>query len=162
MGAPKPEFPPLLPFGFHPHTADELRKMLVEAFPNSTRRAWLWENFLELIEKLKAAHLPCKIWLDGSYLTQKLDPDDIDLIVEVGVEMFQAPTPQQDALLRSLARSDFHADPTKLHTFVIFNAPIVHVLGAQAAALRNQWINDWGYSLVKREPKGIALMEVQL
>lgn len=160
MGAPKPEFPPLLPFGMHQRTVDELKAMLVDEFSTHTRRAWLWDNFLNLVDQLKAAKIKCKIWLDGSYLTEKVEPDDIDLIVEVDISILQQLTQGQRALLDDLSNLKFNTDLLKLHTFVIFSAPVVHVLGVQSAALRAQWINDWGYSLVKKEPKGIAVMEV--
>jgi hypothetical protein len=160
MGAIKPEFPPLLPFGFHLKTEQELHEMLVVAFPLSTRRAALWQNLLWLVDELKSRGIKCRLWLDGSYLTKKIDPDDIDLIVEVSIDKLQNATPKQQELLEALSQLRYHDEPKKLHTFVIFTAPIGHVARPQAEKLNARWTNDFGYSLVKREPKGIALMEV--
>jgi hypothetical protein len=160
MGAIKPEFPPLLPFGFHPKPLQELRSLLVDGFPQSTRRANLWNNLLDLIDKLRSAGIGCKIWLDGSYLTKKIDPDDIDLIVEVGIHVIERVTPEQHQLLDSIAKLKYHADPMKLHTFVIFTAPFGHIMAPEADRLRARWVKDFGYSLIKGEPKGIAILEV--
>lgn len=141
-------------------TESEMKSLLVDGFPLSTRRKTLWENLLKLIDELKSEKLPCKLWIDGSYVTKKLEPDDIDLIVEVDVGKLQNATASQKALLAKISGQAYHAAPMKLHTFFIYSAPAGHVGFPAAEAARARWIKDWGYSLKKRTPKGILTLEV--
>ena len=156
----KPEFPPLLAQGFHSLSVDELHALLVEKFPLSKSRSELWDNLIWLVEELKSLKLKCKIWLDGSLLTEKVDPDDVDLVVDVQFEALNAATFAQRAFLNELSKHAFRDAPKKLHTFVIYSAPIGHLAAPRAAELREQWIRDFGFSFRKREPKGIALLDV--
>lgn len=138
-----------------------MKALLVEGFPLSKRREMLWNNLLKLIDELRSSKLPCKLWIDGSYVTKKIDPDDIDLIVEVDVGKLQTATVDQKALLAKINAQAYHGDPMKLHTFVIFSAPAGHVSYPTAETVRARWIKDWGYSLKKRTPKGILILEVR-
>lgn len=156
----KPEFPPLLPQGFHALTTDELRALIVDKFPLSQSRPELWESLLWLVDQLKSLRIKCKLWLDGSLLTEKVEPDDVDVVVDVAFDALNAATPLQRAFLGELSAHAFRDAPKKLHTFLIFSAPFGHVAAPRAAVLRDQWIKDFGFSFRKRTPKGIALLDV--
>ncbi len=57
------------------------RVLCVDAFPLSTRRPVIFETLMDLHEKLVALAAPCELWLDGSFLSEKLEPDDLDLTI---------------------------------------------------------------------------------
>jgi hypothetical protein len=159
MAGFKPEFPPLLDFGFHPMTIQELHQLAVAPFSKSNTRADLWTNFLWLISELQAAGLKGRIWVDGSFVTEKIDPDDIDMIFEGSYDFLQALQPSASKLVQILSNQQFKLDK-KLHTFVIYSAPMGHVRYPQAKALQDTWIRNWGYSLKNRTPKGIVTVSV--
>lgn len=156
----KPEFPPLLPQGFHPLTVDELHTLIVANFPLSQSRPELWANLLWLVDQLSSLQIKCKLWLDGSLLTEKVEPDDVDLVVDVPFDALNAATVPQRAFLAELSAHAFRDAPKKLHTFLICSAPFGHIAAPRAAVLRDQWIKDFGFSFRKRIPKGIALLDV--
>lgn len=160
MAKIKPEFPPLLPQGFHRYQLDDLKSLVVDPFEHSSSREPLWASFVQLLEDLKAADIKCVVWVDGSFVTQKIDPDDVDLVVEIEYDTMNTLNPSQRALVVNLRNQAFRQNPRKLHTFVIFSAPIVHKAGASAAALRKKWEGTFGYSLIKKTPKGIVQVEV--
>lgn len=62
----------------------DLKKNLVDFFSASTTRKRNFKSFLELINFIKREGLldgvSC-IWIDGSFCTTKVDPNDIDLII---------------------------------------------------------------------------------
>jgi hypothetical protein len=155
----KPEFPPLLHAGLHNMSVTELKQLVVDGFPLSTRRYDLWQSFIKIIEHLKALKIPCKIWVDGSFVTRKIDPDDIDFVVDVPVHAFDNATPPQAEFLKSLADMVF-GKTEKMHTFVMFDAPLIHSKYALSQTLHDQWKRDFGFSYVKKEPKGIAVIEI--
>lgn len=158
--AHKDEFPPLLQFGLHKMSEDELRALTVEAFPLSVRRKALWANFVALLGLLKQLKLPCDVWLDGSFLTEKIDPDDVDFVLDVAIHVIENATPAQEALLNKISKLGFKA-VENLHSFLMFTAPAIHLQYAEGKLLHDQWVRDFGYSYVKRTPKGIAVLEVR-
>ena len=156
----KPEFPPLLQPGLHDMSAGDMKALVVDNFPLSTRRAMLWQNLTALIDQLKALSMPCKVWVDGSFLTEKIDPDDVDFVADFPIHVIENATPAQEALLNQLVAHAF-CKIQKLHSFVMFDAPIVHKDYATSSNIHEQWKRDFGFSYVKKTPKGIAVFKVQ-
>jgi hypothetical protein len=156
----KPEYEPLLPSGFHPMTLSDLKTKFVDNFARSKRRPMLWKNFIWLTEELIALDLKCKLWLDGSFVTRKHDPHDIDIIVECDVGHLRSLNQDQGNFLKQLSFSEFKNEPRFLHTFFIQSAPLGHMEWAKCEGPKNVWIENFGYSFEKRIPKGIATIEV--
>ena len=77
----KPDFPALLPPGIHTLSMQQLHDLAVAPFPTDQRRAQLFSNLTTWTGAVKACGIGGSLWLDGSYLTEKPAPDDIDLIL---------------------------------------------------------------------------------
>lgn len=63
---------------------NDMRINLVDHFSTSTTRKRNFNGFLELINFLKSNNLQSgvsSIWIDGSFCTNKINPNDIDLII---------------------------------------------------------------------------------
>lgn len=86
----KPEFPPLLKPGRHVLSLNELRSLCVASkkFGLSITRKRLQQNLEVVIEKLSAATIIGEVWIDGSYLTEKIDPDDVDVVLRVASDIY--------------------------------------------------------------------------
>jgi hypothetical protein len=155
----KNEFPPLLAGGLHEIPIQDLKSLVVDRFPNSNRREGLWANFLIIISRLEQVGIPCDIWVDGSFLTEKIDPDDVDFVVDVRIDRLINPTPEQSQLFDDLSGSVYKSSHD-LHSFVMFNAPAIHTEYASSVKLHDQWKADFGISFVGRVAKGIAVIKV--
>ena len=77
----KADFPPLWPPGIHPVTLAELQAVAVTPFLADARRAILFASFKQWIQKLQFFEVHAILWIDGSFLTAKIGPDDIDCIM---------------------------------------------------------------------------------
>lgn len=80
-----PSFDPttgLLPLGRYAATLDDVRAAYVDApeFSRSTSRAAIWAEFESATNELRRIVPTVCVWLAGSFMTDKLDPDDIDTI----------------------------------------------------------------------------------
>jgi hypothetical protein len=95
----KQEFPPLFPPGFHNLTIDCLEETFVTPFVNNHRRAYLVERFKSLFKRFAEANIPAEFWLDGSFTTQKEEPDDIDLIIFFSEDDVRSITPEQISII---------------------------------------------------------------
>jgi hypothetical protein len=154
----KPEFPPLLSDGLHPHSKSELKKLCVDDFLHSTTRGKLWENLEEFLIELTKLGLRCVVWVDGSYVTQKINPGDIDLILDFEVSVLDALTIDQCEFIERVGQQKFRSKG--LHTFVMYSASSVDLRYAESVRLHKTWRKDFGVSYVTKEPKGIAVLEI--
>jgi hypothetical protein len=72
----------LLPAGIHDCTLDELRARF-GSFQGNDRRPSLFARLEDFLAEVRAAGLVRHILVDGSFVTSKRDPNDIDLILIV-------------------------------------------------------------------------------
>ncbi len=93
----KPEFPPLLPLGRHAATLDEIQAHCVDAFPLSKTRQKIMEGLRTVVSRLTRDLVKCELWIDGSFLTAKIDADDCDLVCRVSGEFYDSATEEQQA-----------------------------------------------------------------
>jgi|ERR1019366_3823373 hypothetical protein len=73
------EFEPLLAPGIHDFTKDTLEHHFVSPFSFQERRKQLIERFGFLIEKVEELGISFEIWINGSFVTNKEEPNDIDI-----------------------------------------------------------------------------------
>lgn len=78
---PKEDFPALLQPGIHQISLERLFSIAVDAFPGNQQREQLYLNLSTWAASLRAAGLAGKLWLDGSFLTEKPEPSDIDFVL---------------------------------------------------------------------------------
>mgnify|MGYP006288071777 CR=1 FL=1 len=70
------------PYDFIDATLEEMYQQFVSPFPNSKTREPIWEGFNAFLSDYSrkiSKHL--ELWVDGSFITTKLNPADIDVAV---------------------------------------------------------------------------------
>jgi hypothetical protein len=82
-GADKQEFPPLLAAGFHKTDLAGLRRLAVIRFPDSFTRPSIMTHLEQIVGRINSAAIAGEIWVDGSFLTEKLNPEDVDVLLVV-------------------------------------------------------------------------------
>lgn len=98
----KPEFDPLLPPGFHDIDIQNLDNIFVNNFTNSDRRRHLVNQLRIFLNELLQVKASFEIWLDGSFLTLKDEPDDIDLLIVYDKNQLNSLTDYEKKILNSL------------------------------------------------------------
>ena len=77
----KPDFPALLGPGMHSLTLADIHVIAVASFPDNALRAGLYDNLIRWAGALSACGVNGTLWLDGSFLTEKPEPSDIDCVL---------------------------------------------------------------------------------
>jgi hypothetical protein len=75
------EHAPLFPPGLHDVAEHELDNHFLSAFGESKTRPALIAGLRAFLKGLSRAGIAFEVWLDGSFCTKKIDPNDIDLVV---------------------------------------------------------------------------------
>lgn len=96
-GDGKEEFAPLLPVGFHDFDVDGLRRLCVDRFSHSITRRSIMDGLEEVLSLLQRNGMRGEVWINGSFTTEKLNPDDSDLILVVAIDDFRAFTAEERA-----------------------------------------------------------------
>ena len=159
--ADKQEFPPLLPEGFHPKTLDELELLCVDGFDLSRTRQGIMEGLRRMAARLESGGVRGDLWVDGSFLTEKIDPEDVDIALRVSEAQVSNPGPGQGALINWLGsrdpaivaqtKGDYSCD-----SFVFYELPVGHP-HHPGFDIREYWINEFGKSR-RNELKGIVVL----
>lgn len=69
----------LLPAGVHDCTSAEAE----EIFCHNDCRREIWEGFSRFLARLEELPQPSEILLDGSFVTDKVSPRDVDVVVDI-------------------------------------------------------------------------------
>lgn len=77
----KQDFAPLLPPGIHKMSLDEFRQKMVAPFVDDAQRLRLFLRLEEWVTKLRLRKVGAILWLDGSFVTAKFGPSDIDCMM---------------------------------------------------------------------------------
>lgn len=73
------EFEPLLAPGIHDITKETLEHHFVSPFALQEKRKQLIERFGFLLEKVEEIGIAFEVWVNGSFVTKKDEPNDIDI-----------------------------------------------------------------------------------
>jgi len=153
MGASdKPEFPPLLPLGFHTLDLRTLRLICVQRFPLSVTRSMIMDDLERVVARLVAAGVVGKLWVNGSFMTEKIDPQDADILLEY-------PAPITDQRAGGVVYEFENVQSAHCHSFGLPRYPDGDPARATSEWMYGYWLRQFGFS--RRDvPKGIAVIEL--
>jgi hypothetical protein len=153
------EFPPLLSAGLHQFTLDQLRQMCVANFPLSGTRSLIMDGLKKILDRVLAANISSgAVWVNGSFLTGKIDPNDVDFVVCVDADIYDNGTVEQKAILDSIANDDLKSSD-RCDCYVSLAWPSGHALHGVGQRNRDYWKRQFGNSR-SGEAKGIAALNL--
>lgn len=91
-------------------TLPQIEAEFVNSFQGSQRRPVLYRHLEEFFAFLMTAGFPCELWVDGSLLTQKEEPDDLDLAVIIDRDAYDQLTDEQRQIWDRLAKEPYSAE----------------------------------------------------
>ena len=110
--------------GFHEWDTAVVEKrfyeLLVEPF-DSARRRYLARRFFRLIDDFKKIGIAVEVWIDGSFVTDKQDPNDIDIVFIVDPQEIDGLSKETKARLRRFSDRSYIEDLYDCHLFIIRN-----------------------------------------
>ncbi len=107
------EYPPLLTSGLHDFRLDEISQHFVTPFADPARREYLLGRFILLLSEInQGSGIEMELWLDGSFATEKPDPEDIDVVFWARLEDLSTRSFEQQQFIQKIF-VDSHED-TKL------------------------------------------------
>ena len=149
--------------GFHDWTLDEVHERLVLGFPRSETRRRLASGYERLIGVFARNELDVEQWLDGSFVSSRENPRDLDLVTIMEAQVY-ASLPEdvqmdvQQTYDRS-AKAEFGCD-----SYFAIRWPDDNPGFDDWVAPRDYWTALFGYErprppFPRRVPKGIIRLQ---
>jgi hypothetical protein len=158
----KEEFPPLLGEGFHHMSLAGVADLCVAPFSLSTTRNKIMAGLHAVTKRIAKAGITGEVWLDGSFVTEKMDPSDSDIVVMVPAEFYDAGTEEQRSVIEWLISNE--NEPKQLYACDAY----VHLRYRDGSPEKDLWLptlNRWqriyGYGVKNAEPKGIVILDLE-
>lgn len=151
MSQEKIDYPPLLRAGIHPHSLSDLRALTVDGFPSSVRRSVLFAGLTVYVELLENAGLKSTIWIDGSFMCSKEEPDDIDIVVVYDPENVDSLSESAMPVVNNLLDTTFASARFGLHVFKVESTDQEGL---------DFWMQKFGTQRDETTPKGLAALRI--
>lgn len=153
-----PDFPCLFPLGFHHLWIADVERVCVEFFPLSTTRGLIMDGLTQFVQRLVDAKITGEIWVDGSFLTDKIDPKDVDIVVRIdGDAIYDSGTSEQRDAIDWVI--DNQKATLRCDSYVLMEYPVGHPLYDDGKWWHSYWHRQWGFSR-DDDPKGIVVISL--
>ncbi len=110
------------------------------------------------IDRLVAVKVVGQLWVNGSFLTEKIDPEDADLLLRIPSGFLERISAEQketvEWFLDRERKATHHCD-----SYIWVEYPQDHDLHMLSERNREYWMRQYGLSRGKM-PKGIAVIEL--
>lgn len=139
-------------------TLAQVRAICVTPFKSSLTRKSIMEGLVKVIDKLSAAGIVGSLWLDGSFLTEKIDPDDVDYLLHVGSDIYDLEPAKQIVIDWASAPDLKDSHSCDAYKWIEYRAG--HPLYSQSEQERKEWTVWYGVSRSKKDRKGIVVVSL--
>ena len=142
----------LLQAGFHDCLYSDFWVTFVDGFPTSQMRRTIADAILDFSEELFSLAEPYEFWIDGSYATSKVNPNDADIVIFLQYNDYVNHYNRLEILQRKYCNTlDFYYAPAVSKE----NEKLLNPVDYQDVINnRNYWRGQFGYDREDR-PKGI-------
>ncbi|WP_084052917.1 DUF6932 family protein [Desulfonispora thiosulfatigenes] len=144
--------------GIHSYSYETFEEQFVAEFTTSSTRGEIYKGLKEWLRLLMDVLSPRYIWLDGSYLTTKIDPNDIDLVVfyrpEDIMKLGEDGTRQLGNIINQISLK-YDCDAYFCYTLDHLSPEDVAAkFKGQEKIMQTYWMGQFGFDRT-RKPKGI-------
>lgn len=137
--------------GIHEFDMQQFHDIFVHQFTTSERRQEIFNSFIDFLKNLMNGYNIQEVWIDGSFVTEKVNPNDVDLILFFEVEDY--------VKIRPLWEGFRHQDNIDPYCEIILNDHTKSKVSSKELSIitnqRNYWRGQFGFDRVDT-PKGIV------
>lgn len=151
----------LLADGLHKMTLDKLEYACCgHKFTTSQNRIKIMRGLREFVSHLEQAGFSGEVWVNGSFMTDKFQPEDADVVFRVHASAVDIATDEQKAIIERLASRKNRELIFECHTQVWELCPEGHPRHYHSSTLDPYWQNQFGKTGGGDGTKGIAVLQI--
>lgn len=137
----------LLNPGFFEYKLDEIQTIFVDEFKESQTRKRNFEGFNYWLAELLNICVPNEIWIDGSFVTNKINPNDIDIVAFIEYQDYCENVERINSL-KKIGNNNF------CDTYIAFSPNDTNPYNSKFINNRNYWRGQFGFDR-EDNPKGM-------
>ncbi len=141
--------------GLHVFDGAELEAQFVTSFPHSSTRQQILTGYKQHSIEIASIVGRCEQFLDGSFVTNKNDPGDVDLVMLVDATVVDALPDAQKVKLKELVSGPTTKTKYMCDAYFCPVYPAGHAMSDASRAQRKYWLGEFGYDR-NDIPKGIV------
>lgn len=141
--------------GLHPLDEAQFEATFVTSFPHSTTRGDILVGYRRHAGEITAIVGDCEQYVDGSFVTNKNDPGDVDLLMLIDASVVDAIPPHLKPLFKALVAGKLTKATHHCDAYYCPVYPETHPAYEQGRQQRKYWMGEFGYDR-KDVPKGIV------
>lgn len=147
-----------LPEGIYSCNEELLCSHFVEPFASSSMRRSIYEGFISLRGDIKSLDEPLTQWVNGSFVTDKTNPSDIDVISFCDAEYFDGlDENSQNTVTRLLGGRNSTKKDYLSHTFLAFIAKEGHPDYDNFNQCKEHWREYWSRTYIIDPETGLRV-----
>ena len=155
------DLPGLLPAGLHPMLLSQLEELAISRFPLSRNRPQIVSGFKTVLGKLLTAKIIGDVIVDGSFLTEEIEPHDIDFALCVSSEFHENSVDDQRKIMDWIGddktiKRDFLSD-----CYPCVEFPAGHSQYFDGIQNREWWINLYRTGRSGLLERGLAVIALE-
>ncbi|HEX6256050.1 MAG TPA: hypothetical protein VFZ70_09585 [Euzebyales bacterium] len=144
MGLPDIDANGNLPPGRHDATVDEVRATFVDPFVGSHTRRAIFDWWTELRDALRELGAFEAHWLAGSFVTDKAQPNDLDLITVIDGAAFDEMPRHRRQVMRSMVAGHVTEELWRCDNYPVVRYPDGDAGQVPARAVATMWEAHFG------------------
>ena len=158
----------LLPEGMHVCTLSEVEEAMVKPFATSQTRRRIFDGVSRYLADCQIHGVSGRIWLDGSFVTGKNNPGDVDVVSLVSNDLIhRLNSSNQIFALQNLNAGEATKPRYDVHSFAVVSVPSSHAAYLTQARKVAKWINFFRQTKefvtakggLMQRPKGILQLD---
>jgi hypothetical protein len=154
------DFPALLEPGMHVLDVDRLYYIGVHCFPLSKRRPLILKGFVTIVCKLVEHAIRGDLIIDGSFLTQEIEPNDIDFALCVSDDFYLASSMKQRAYMDWIGEERGIKQTYLCDCYLCVECGVESPMYFDGIQTRQYWVNLYKYSRVVNRERGLAIIRL--
>jgi hypothetical protein len=140
----------ILPAGIHHMTLAEFGLKFVDQFPQSVRRKLIFDKFSQYLNIILNLDIVTELWLNGSFVTEKSEPGDIDAVAFFDVH-------KANSLILDNASKSCILDIPRIQSKYLTDIRFVR---NDDQSQRSYWRGWYGFSR-DEQPKGFVCLKLE-
>lgn len=135
----------IIPYKKIESSVAEIEEVFVKPFPHSETRQLIFDNYLDYLDEFQrlVTH-NFTHWLDGSFMSKKLNPNDLDFVAFIDYRIYEQ---KEEQIFRIVEKYGY----LKLDNYVSQILPISHQRHAETEHFKQYWTELFGSS--RRDPE---------
>jgi hypothetical protein len=137
----------------------DLEATFVTAFPHSSTRGEIIKGYNKHAQEVVALVGSCEQLLDDSFVSNKNDPGDVDMVLFVDATVIDNLTPAERAAFGALAAGQLTKATHMCDAYFCLTFPENHPQFAQFRQMKKYWMGEFGFDR-SEVPKGIVQIQL--